>query len=250
MQLRHKTSGANADIEIYDTTELYGEKGRFRIMQFSGEAVQGAIDLDRPERVVFEYPRAIIHLMKQNDPAFEDVFAIGHGTGTLPRYFAEKRFKVAELDEVVVEASKAWFGCKCADIVIGDGRELLTREKPGTYDYVVLDAFTAAGTPRHLVSSGFFRIARDKLRGGGAILLNLIGKGGNDWRINAIYATMGERFAFTRAFSLSSGRSADAVNVVMMGSGRPIRFHARHMAGFAEFDPGPGEVIGDEEEEG
>ncbi|MDF2661161.1 MAG: spermidine synthase [Paenibacillus sp.] len=243
LQLRYKTSGPNAAIEIYDTSELYGEKGSFRIMQFSGEAVQGAMDLERPERIVFEYPRAIIHLMKQNDPAFEDVFAIGHGIGTIAGYFAEKRFKVAELDDKVVEISKAWFGCSGDHVVIGDGRQLLCMEKPDTYDYIVLDAFNAQGTPRHLISSEFFRIARDKLHAGGAILMNLIGRGDNDRLINAVHTTLGEHFPHTVSFSMPSNRITDAKNIIMMGSGKPIRFQARHMAGFAEFAPGPGHLI-------
>lgn len=243
MQLRDKTSGPHGEIEIYDTSELYGEKGSFRIMQFSGEAVQGAIDLERPERIVFEYPRAIIHLMKQNDPSFEDVFAIGHGIGTIAGYFADKRFKVAELDDNVVQLSKAWFGSDCGHVVIGDGRKLLDTEKPGTYDYIILDAFTAQGTPRHLISSEFFRIARDKLHAGGAILTNLIAKGDNDRLINAVHTTLGEHFPYTGAFSMPSNRMTDAKNVIMIGSGKPIRFQTRHMAGFAEYAPGPGHLI-------
>lgn len=245
MQLRFKASGANTDIEIYDTTDLYGEKGNFRIMQFSGEAVQGAIDLDRPDRIVFEYPRAIIHLMKLNDPAFENVFAIGHGIGTIAGYFAEKRFKVAELDENVVELSKVWFGCRCDHVVVGDGRELLSREEPDMYDFIVLDAFTAQGTPRHLISSEFFRIARDKLHAGGAIIMNLIGKGDNDRLINAVHSTLAEHFPYTQSFSMLTNRTTDAKNVIMMGGGRPIRFQTRHMAGFREFDPAPGHWIAD-----
>lgn len=248
MQLRYKTSGPNTDIEVYDTSELYGEIGSFRILQFSGEAVQGAMDLERPERIVFEYPRAMIHLMKQNDPAFEDVFAIGHGIGTIAGYFAEKRFKVAELDDKVVEISKVWFGCGCDHVVIGDGRQLLDMEKPDTYDYMILDAFTAQGTPRHLISSEFFRIVRDKLHAGGAILMNLIGKGDNDRLINAIHTTLGEHFPYTASFSMPSNRMTDAKNIVMMGSGKPIRFQARHMAGFMEFVPGPGHLILDRPE--
>jgi spermidine synthase len=243
LQLRYKTSGANADIEIYDTSELYGEKGSFRIMQFSGEAVQGAMDLERPERIVFEYPRAIIHLIKQNDPAFEDVFAIGHGIGTIAGFFAEKRFKVAELDDKVVELSKVWFGCRCEHVVIGDGRRLLGSEKPDTYDYMILDAFTAQGTPRHLISSEFFRIARDKLHASGAIIMNLIGRGDNDRLINAVHTTLCGHFPYTASFSMPSNRITDAKNVIMMGSGKPIRFQARHMAGFAEFVPDPGHLI-------
>jgi spermidine synthase len=149
----------NHEITVYDTSELYGEKGKFRIIQFSNEAVQGALDLNNPERIVFEYPRAIIHLMEFNDPSFEDVFVIGHGIGTIAGHFSEmKRFKVAELDDKIVELSKRYFGYRQDNVIIGDGRHILRSEEPHTYDYIILDAFTDKGTPRHLTSKKFFSL--------------------------------------------------------------------------------------------
>lgn len=244
MKLLYRTNGACGEIAVYESEELFGEKGRFRYMQFSGEAVQGAIDLDRPERIVFEYPRALIHLMKANMPDFENVFAIGHGIGTIPGYFADKRFTIAELDEDVAAISRQWFGCS-REVMIGDGRELLAAAPDGCYDYIVVDAFTADGTPRHLVSEGMFRIARNKLHAGGAILLNLFGRGGGDPFTGAIYATLGSLFPHTAAFSMSV-RSSGTTNIVIMGADRPLRWQTRHMAGFVTYEPGPGYLLTDE----
>jgi spermidine synthase len=122
LHLLFKAVSNNYEITVYDTTELYGEKGKFRVMQFSKEALQGALDLNNPERIVFEYPRAMIHLMEFNDPSFNDVFVIGHGIGTIAGYFSEKRFKVAELDDKVVELSKLCFGYRKDNVIVGDGR--------------------------------------------------------------------------------------------------------------------------------
>ncbi|WP_430092480.1 hypothetical protein [Paenibacillus cisolokensis] len=47
------------ELKVYDTAELYGVKGRYRVLEFSDQAVQGAMDLDDPARIVLEYPRAI-----------------------------------------------------------------------------------------------------------------------------------------------------------------------------------------------
>lgn len=85
--------------------------------------------------------------------------------------------------------------------MIGDGRQILEGENPQVYDYIILDAFTAAGTPRHLVSREFFSITRSKLNTGGYILMNLMGKGENDPLINAIYTTLTEEYAYIKAFS-------------------------------------------------
>ncbi|OZQ65408.1 spermidine synthase [Paenibacillus sp. VTT E-133280] len=245
LQSQIHTSSDNHEITVYDTTELYGEQGAFRVMQFSNQAIQGAMDLNHPERVVFEYPRAIIHLMKCNAPSFEDAFLIGHGIGTIAGYFLDKRFKVAELDSEVVELSRRYFGYIQDNVVIGDGRQILEGEETQKYDYIVLDAFTAAGTPRHLISSEFFSIAHSKLNTEGYLLMNLMGKGENDPLINAIYTTLTEQFTYIKSFSLPSDGTADIKNIIIIGGFKPIRFQARHMAGFNEIQLGQGYLIRD-----
>lgn len=233
------------EIEVYDTTELYGETGRFRVLQFSGEAVQGALDLDHPRRVVFEYPRAMIHLMEAGDSYFEEVFLIGHGIGTIAGYFAEKRFKVAEINEQVAEYSRTHFGYSQDNVVIGDGRRLLEAEQDRRYDYILLDAFTAAGTPAHFTSLEFFELTRAKLRARGSVIMNLMGRSGNDRLINAIHTTLGRVYPYTRTFALPAEGTADLSNIIMAGSARPITCQSRQMAGFHEITPGLGHVIRD-----
>ncbi|UQZ37548.1 spermidine synthase [Paenibacillus sp. PK3_47] len=232
-------------MEVYDTTELYGEKGRFRVLQFSGEAIQGALDLDNPRRIVFEYPRAMIHLMEINEPFFEDVFVIGHGTGTIAGYFAERRFKIAEVNPQVVSYSRTHFGYTQDNVMIGDGRSLLEGEQDGTFDYILLDAFTAAGTPGHLISDEFFSLTRSKLHPRGAVIMNLMGKSDNDRLLNAIHTTVSGQFPYVEAFALPAEGAADIRNIIMVGSSRPVRYQSRHMAGFIRITLGQGHVIRD-----
>jgi spermidine synthase len=239
------TSSNNHEITVFDTTELYGEKGAFRVMQFSNNAIQGAMDLHQPDRVVFEYPRAIIHLMECNASFFENAFLIGHGIGTIAGYFSKKRFKVAELDREVVELSRQCFGYNKDNVVIGDGRQILEGEQAQLYDYIILDAFTAAGTPKHLISAEFFSIARSKLNSDGFILMNLMGKGENDPLINAIYTTLAEEFTYIKSFSLPSEGVSDIQNIIMIGGSSSIRFQARHLAGFKEIQLVQGFLIRD-----
>ncbi|SDC01087.1 spermidine synthase [Paenibacillus sp. UNCCL117] len=245
MHIRYRTSSGDQEITVCDVPELYGEKGSFRVLQFSNEAIQGAMDLNRPERMVFEYPRAILHLMEINDPAFEDVFMIGHGTGMLAGRLTDKRCKVAEIDGEVVAISRAWFGYSGDNVTVGDGRQLLAEEKPHTFDYIVLDAFTEKGTPRHLTSREFFSLAREQLDPEGAIIMNLTGKGEHDPLICAIHATLDGVYAYTGAFVLPSEGAGDIRNMLLMGSAKPIRHQARSMAGFREIELQPGHVLWD-----
>lgn len=245
MHLVSKEYSNQHEIAVYDTTELYGEKGNFRVLQFSKEAVQGAIDLNNPKRIVFEYPRAIIHLMEYNHPSFEDIFIIGHGIGTIAGHYSNRRCKVAEINDKVVELSKRYFGYNGDNVMVSDGRHALESERSHAYDYIILDAFTDQGTPLHLTSKEFFGITKEKLASKGSMIMNLIGKGERDKLMNAIHATLREQYVYTKAFSLPAEGVRDIQNVIVMGSNKPIGFQARHMAGFVEFTPGQGHIISD-----
>jgi spermidine synthase len=75
--------------------------------------------------------------------------------------------------------------------------------------------------------------------------MNLMGKGKNDQQINAIHTTLCQAFRYTKSFALSSGGITDKQNIIMMGSNLPVRFQARHMAGFTEVGLGEGHIIMD-----
>lgn len=225
------------DIVVYDTDELFGERGRFRVMTFSDDAVQGAMDLDRPERIVLEYPRAMLHLMECSDPGYEDVFVIGHGAGTLPGRLPSGGLRIAELDPDVVTVSENYFGYRGTPPIVGDGLELLERTASSSLDFLVVDAFTADGVPERLVSEELFRVAREKLDDRGAVLLNITGRGMRDRRVGVVFSALRDRFAYTEAFVLPSPGAADPRNVLLVGSGAPIKYRANGMAGFVVFDP-------------
>ncbi|TMV43604.1 spermidine synthase [Paenibacillus mesophilus] len=219
--------------------------GKFRFMQFSDHAVQGAIDLKNPKRIVLEYPRAMIHLMECNHPSFDNVYVIGHGIGTIAGHYPDKRFTVAEIDEKVVECSRRFFGYSRDNVVIGDGRRLLGMEERNAFDYIIVDAFTRKGTPLHLTTVEFFKMTMEKLTARGAVIMNVMGKPNNDKLVDAIYTTLGEAYAYTKAFSLPGETGADIRNMIVVGSNSTIDFRQREMAGFDEIELGQGYIIMD-----
>ncbi|GAB6989310.1 hypothetical protein JCM16418A_13600 [Paenibacillus pini] len=243
MPPEYKVISNNHEITVSEISELYGEKGNFRVMQFSNAALQGALDLNEPDRIVFEYPRVMIHLMECNDASFENVFVIGHGIGTIASHFPEKRFKIAEVDHNVVDLSRRYFGYSMDNVMIGDGRHILEGEDSDTYDYIILDAFNSKGTPQHLISQEFFKITADKLTPQGSIIINLMGRGENDSLINAIHSTLRQVYTYTLSFILPGDRFTDVQNMIMIGRNIPIRFQARQMAGFIEMHLGTGHII-------
>lgn len=245
MQVLFHQITSHADITVYETHELYGEKGHFRVLQFANSDIQGALDLRNPQRIVFEYPRAIIHLLEYNLVDPQHLFMIGQGIGTLSRYFADRQIQVAELDRTVVELSVEYFGCSSDSLWIGDGRELLERQPDWQYDSVIIDAFDELGTPDQLVSLEFFTLVDHKLHEQGALIMNLIGRGTHDTRIHAIYTTVCEVFPYVRCFQLPVEKNSDVRNIIMMGSKRPIRYQSRQLAGFTEEQPEYAYIIRD-----
>ena len=245
-----KEHSVYSEITVYESNQLYGKKGKYRFLQFSDDAIQGALNLKEPKSIVLEYPQAIIHLMEHNNPAFEHVFMIGHGIGTIPAHYTHKRFKIAEIDEKVVEISRSYFDYRGNNVAIGDGRELLGNEEPGTHDYIVLDAFTKAGTPTHLTTLEFFQQCRDKLGARGVLLMNLTGRAQNDGLIHAINTTLGEVFPYTKAFELFRESADEQRNIIIAGGCINIEYEAGAMAGFAEMELANGYILRDKQQPG
>ncbi|MDU4698610.1 MAG: fused MFS/spermidine synthase [Paenibacillus sp.] len=234
-----------SEISVYETDELYGERGLFRVLQFASEAVQGAMDMNRPERIILEYPRAMLHLLQHQVPLLDRVFIIGQGAGTLASHLSGCGVIVAEIDPLVAEISRTYFGYTGDSVRIGDGRSLLEEEKPGSLDGIIIDAFSEQGTPAHLTSLGFFRLAAERLDPEGLLLLNVFGRGANDAWMAAIATTLREVLNEVRVFSLPPELPHEPRNMMIAGSRKPIQYQAHGLAGFAEVELRPGYIIHD-----
>ncbi|WP_322922871.1 fused MFS/spermidine synthase [Paenibacillus campi] len=246
MNIVHRQQSQYEHIIVYETDRLYAEKGHFRVLQFANADVQGALDLNDPTRIVFEYPRAIIHLLEQNVPQLQHLFIIGQGIGTLGRYFADRQVQIAELDIAVAQVSVSYFGCDPASILIGDGRAILAQQPDGTYDGIVLDAFNEAGTPTHLVSWECLHMMSGKLHPQGYLVMNLIGRGLHDIRTQTIYTTLCEVFTQVQCFQLPVEKNSDVRNLIMIAGQQPIRYQLRQLARFTEIQPDRAYVLYDE----
>ncbi|MEF2966609.1 fused MFS/spermidine synthase [Paenibacillus sp. M1] len=233
---------------VYEVSHFDGEYGSYRVLAFSEGAAQGVMDLGCPDRIVFEYPRAILHLMETYIPDYNDVYVIGLGIGTLPARLRDKRVKVAEVDPRVREISRRYFGYSSSNVDVGDGRDLLEREPDHAYDFLILDAFTEKDTPQHLLSEQFFRLCKDKLHERGGLIMNLFGRGPSDPIIRAVRTTLRAVFSYTSCFELPQTEAAAPRNILIMGACQPIRFREKGMAGFVPIVPEEGYLIRDRNE--
>ena len=107
------------------------------------------------------------------------VAIVGLGAGTLATYGRSGDFfRFFEINPAVVRAAAESFdflrdSAAANDVVLGDGRLMLDREPPHTFDIVVLDAFSDDAVPVHLLTRQAFEVYFDRLRPGGLLLIHL-----------------------------------------------------------------------------
>jgi hypothetical protein len=106
---------------------------------------------------------------------------VGLGTGAMACHARPgERWRFFEIDPVVVDIARNprlfSYLSNCmggGDIVMGDARLTLAREKKGAFDYLLIDAFSSDAIPVHLLTVEAFRLYLDKLSDNGVLALHI-----------------------------------------------------------------------------
>ena len=107
---------------------------------------------------------------------------VGQGSGAMAAYKREQdRLTFFEIDPMVDRMSRdpRWFsfinGCAEGPVrtVLGDARLTMTREPAGTYDLLIVDAFTSDAVPTHLLTVEAIRGYLRLLKPDGVVVLHL-----------------------------------------------------------------------------
>ncbi|MGH6913703.1 MAG: fused MFS/spermidine synthase, partial [Geminicoccales bacterium] len=150
-----------------------------------GTTVHGAQALDprtRREPLTY-YHRAgpLGQLMSALDPPPRTVGAVGLGVGTVACYRTPgQRWTFYEIDPLVLQIARdgRYFHyladcAPAAEVVLGDARLSLQGEPSGSFDLLILDAFSSDAIPVHLLTREAWRLYLDKLAQGGVIALHV-----------------------------------------------------------------------------
>jgi len=175
---------------------------------------QGTISLSDPKAVPMEYIRfTLLGMLLAPKP--ERVLMIGLGAGTfttlLRQHYPALWMDAVEIDPVVVQAAKAWFGVEEDGrfrIHVDDGAAFI-EQTPLFYDLIILDAHTGKSTPQHLASRKFFEAVRSKLTPGGVAVLNVWDEGHREGVIENRF-----RDTFSKTACI---RTSDGFNLVLFG---------------------------------
>lgn len=133
------------------------------------------------------------------NPEARDVLIIGFAGGTVATQYlelSEARIVGVEIDPLVVELSKEYFGVRESDrlrVEVADGRTYLSMHRE-MFDIVVMDAFNPPTIPFHLATKEFFQLVESRLKENGAIAVNVPRYGEPRHVIDPVCATMEQVF--------------------------------------------------------
>ena len=123
---------------------------------------------------------------------FERILVLGVGAGNIPmflrKHYSDAQIDVIDIDPQIIALAKQYFNLLEDDLLQAhaqDGRAFIENvQKP--YDLIFLDAYTAAGIPKHLATQEFLLSLKKALKPSGAIIANV-------WstpKVNPLYRSM------------------------------------------------------------
>jgi spermidine synthase len=144
------------------------------------EFPHGGIDLDAPEKLLFEYTQMAFISVAFIDREPKDVLFVGLGAGSMPQYFNKYypgvNIDIAEIDPDMLRVAKKYFYFQENDrmkVTIRDGRMYIKRT-PQKYDIIFLDAYQSGHIPFHLTTVEFLREVKKKLTKDGVVASNIL----------------------------------------------------------------------------
>lgn len=201
---------------IFDDESAFGRvrvvedaSGLRSLYMGAGRARQSAVFPGRPKHLEIAYTRAAMVGLALT-PSDGRILFVGLGGGAMPMYtrqvMPEAHIDVVEIDPMIVDVAQRYFGFRPdSQLVVhtGDGRAFIEQEAaPGSYDLIVLDAFSDDEIPFALTTVQFLEAVRTRLSPGGIVASNL-------------WSSQGEYFPMLATYDLVFGQ----VHLVRVGRG-------------------------------
>lgn len=214
-QVVHQTQTPYQELRVVDL-------GDTRTLYLDGQR-HSAMDLDDPDRHVFDYTRYfhLPYLVADDPDDIDRVLFIGGGGFTGPKQFAEEydaTVDVVEIDPEVIDTAEQYFAVEEGEqlnIHNADGRQFL-QETDETYDLIVLDAYKKDKVPFQLTTEEFMELAEGRLSEDGILFANVISapSGPASQFYRAEYKTMNQVFPQVYSFPTSSTGAVQNIEVI------------------------------------
>jgi len=169
----------------YNMVTVTEDNQGMRTLLFGGGGVrQTVIKVGDPDHLESPYARSMVAgLALCPDP--KRVLVVGLGGGAIPsflhRHYPQTQIDAVEIDPVVVEVAKQFFGFRedaTQKAYVQDGRQFI-EERPNAYDVIFLDAFSSEDIPYHLTTREFLGAVRRAVTAQGVVLADVWGPGLN-----------------------------------------------------------------------
>lgn len=198
---------------FFGVTRVIEEPDNATRFLFHGTTQHGAQHTDQRRLMPIAYyaadgPLGQAFRMPAVDRREARVAAVGLGAGTLA-CLADKGQRVTfyEIDPAIarIAANPDLFtylrDCPArSDVVLGDGRLMLAKVPEGTYDMIVLDAFSSDAIPVHLMTREAIRLYLSRLAENGLLLFHISNRYLELTRVLAPLAADAGLLAFVRAY--------------------------------------------------
>ncbi len=187
----------------------------------AGRARQSAVFPGRPTHLELAYTQVAM-IGPALTPRNGRILFVGLGGGAMPMYtraiMPETRIDVVEIDPLIVDVALRHFGFRPDSQMVvhtGDGRAFIENAPPGSYDLIVLDAFSDDAIPFALTTWQFLEAVRTRLAPGGVVVSNL-------WTANPRYESMLATYdsIFKDVHLVRVGRRAQRILVATPGQHR------------------------------
>jgi SAM-dependent methyltransferase len=158
--------------------------GNFRSL-IHGVTIHGRQSKKEPETpLTYYFPNGPIgQLVTELNSAhpMNHVGVVGLGIGSLAAYARpHDEYRFFEIDPVVIEVASdpKWFSFIAhakgkVSIVEGDARLTMAKEPKGSYDLIVVDAFSSDAIPMHLLTLEALRLYVDRLKPNGVLAMHI-----------------------------------------------------------------------------
>jgi spermidine synthase len=150
-----------ADSEFGGVRVTEARDGLRALYTGAGRGRQTALYPDRPLHLESAYTRVGMIGLALVPPDARILF-VGLGGGAMPTYtrhvLPDAAIDVVEIDPVIVDVAQRFFAFRPDErlrVHTGDGRAFIEAAAPGTYDLIVLDAFSDDAIPRALATREF-----------------------------------------------------------------------------------------------
>jgi spermidine synthase len=136
----------------------------------------------------------------------ESVAILGNAGGTTARafgvFYPQARIEGVEIDPAVTKAGRRYLGLDDnprLEVHTADARPFL-RSREERYDLIFVDAYRPPYVPFYLATQEFFELARERLRPGGIIALNVAMVPGDERLVEGVGGTLATEFPAVAAW--------------------------------------------------